>query len=344
MEKTTLGKTGLQVTRTAFGCLPIQRISEEDAVNLLKQAYDGGINFYDTARAYTDSEHKLGLMAQQVGRENIIIATKGKAGTADEMNALLEESLKQLDTDYVDLYQFHNPDYVPRPGDEYGGYDALLAAKQAGKIRHIGITAHRLDVAIEAIESGLYETLQFPFSYLSGEPDIQLVEQCERANMGFIAMKALSGGLVANVPATFTFIRQYPVVVPIYGIQRAWELEEFLALDANPPQMDEAMQQCIEQERKEFSGNFCRGCGYCLPCPAKIEIPMAARIQFFLTRAPYKAYISKDYQKKMQSINRCAHCNACSRRCPYGLDTPKLLAQQYKFYKQFVAEHADEVE
>ena len=193
MNKITLGKTNLVIEKNGFGCLPIQRIREQDAVDLLHKAYDGGINFFDTARAYSDSEQKVGAAFSSM-RDKIVLATKTGAQTAEGFWKDLETSLRTLKTDYIDIYQFHNPAFCPKPGGEDGLYDAALEAKKQGKIRHISITNHRLAVAHEAIDSGLYETLQFPFSYLAGEQEMELVRKCRETNMGFIAMKGMAGG------------------------------------------------------------------------------------------------------------------------------------------------------
>lgn len=200
MADVTLGKTKITVNKNGFGALPVQRVSVEEAGTLLKKAFNHGITFFDTARAYSDSEEKLGLAFEGI-REKIYIATKTAADTAEGFRRDLEESLRLLKTDYIDLYQFHNPAVCPKPGDGSGLYEAMLEARERGTVRHIGITNHRLHVAAEAVESGLYETLQFPFSYLASEKELELVEACKAADMGFIAMKALSGGLITNSAA-----------------------------------------------------------------------------------------------------------------------------------------------
>jgi aryl-alcohol dehydrogenase-like predicted oxidoreductase len=340
MEKIRLGKTDLQVTRTAFGALPVQRRSFDDAVAILRRAYDAGINYFDTARAYSDSEEKLGRAFPPALRQNLVISTKTQATAAPGFWDNLHTSLKNLNTDYIDIYQFHNPDFVPQPGGADGLYDAMLKAKEQGKIRHISLTNHRLEVAEKAVRSGLYDTLQFPFSLLASERDIKLAELCKTEDMGFIAMKALSGGLITKVAPTFTFIRQYPQVVPIWGIQHMHELEEFIALANDPPAMDEAMQKAIAADKSALSGDFCRGCGYCAPCPAEIEIHTAARIYFLATRSPYQQFITPEFQAKMARIDDCTGCEACKTRCPYELDTPELLKRQYALYKTFVQEHS----
>ena len=271
METVTLGSTGITVNKNGFGALPIQRISTEDAAALARKAYDAGITFFDTARFYTDSEEKLGVAFEGM-REKVYIATKTAASTPEEFWSQLQTSLTNLKTDYIDLYQFHNPAVCPKPGDGSGLYEAMLEAKAQGKIRHIGITNHRLAVAREAIESGLYETLQFPFCYLATEKDIELVAACKKANMGFIAMKALSGGLITNSAAAYAFEAQYDNVLPIWGVQKESELDEFISYIDNPPVMNEELQAVIVHDREQLSGDFCRGCGYCMPCPVGIEI------------------------------------------------------------------------
>lgn len=331
-----LGKTGITVNKNGFGALPIQRISDDDAVYLLRKAYEGGIRFFDTARAYSDSEHKVGLAFEKI-REKLFIATKSGATTGEEMKKDLEKSLSNLKTDYIDIYQFHNPSFCPKPGDESGLYDAALEAQKEGKIRHIGITNHRLYVAEEAIESGLYETLQFPFCYLATEKEEKLVEGCRKADMGFIAMKALSGGLITNSKAAYAHASLYENVLPIWGIQREKELDEFLAYIKNPPVMTEEIKALIQKDREELAGDFCRGCGYCMPCPVGIEINNCARMSLLLRRSPSENQLTKEVQKKMQQIENCLHCGQCKSKCPYGLDTPALLQKNLEDYRQVLA-------
>ncbi len=336
METVTLGRTGITVNKNGFGALPIQRIGTDEAVRLVRRAYDAGITFFDTARFYTDSEEKLGAAFDGM-REKVILATKTAAVNAEEFWEQLATSLHNLRTDYIDIYQFHNPAFCPKPGDGTGLYEAMLTAKAQGKIRHIGITNHRLAVAEEAIASGLYETLQFPFCYLATEQDIALVEKCRQAGMGFIAMKALSGGLITNSAAAYAFVAQYDNVLPIWGIQRERELDEFISYIDNPPAMTEELKTLITHDRDELSGDFCRGCGYCMPCPAGIEINNCARMSLLLRRSPSELQLTPEVQEKMKKIENCLHCNQCKSKCPYGLDTPALLAKNYEDYKRVLS-------
>ena len=337
MDKVTLGRTGITVNKNGFGALPIQRTQKKEAVYILQKAFYNGINYFDTARAYSDSEEKLGA-AFEYTRERIIISTKTAASDAEGFRKDLEESLRQLRTDYIDIYQFHNPSFCPRPGDGTGLYEAALSAKEQGKIRHIGITNHRLSVAKEAIESGLYETLQFPFSYLSSDEDLALVAKCKNAGMGFIAMKGLAGGLITDSAAAYAYMAQanFSHVAPIWGIQRENELDEFLSYQDCPPSIDERIMTQIEKDRRQLSGDFCRGCGYCMPCPAGIEINNCARMSLMLRRAPQEGWLSPEWQAKMKKIEDCLHCNQCMKKCPYGLNTPELLKRNYEDYKTFL--------
>ena len=337
MDKVVLGNTGISVNKNGFGALPIQRTEKKEAVYILQKAFYHGINYYDTARAYTDSEEKLGD-AFRYTRDRIVISTKTQATDAGGFRKDLEESLRKLQTDYIDIYQFHNPDFCPRPGDGTGLYEAALKAKEEGKIRHIGITNHRLPVAREAVESGLYETLQFPFSYLSSDEDLALVAKTRAAGMGFIAMKALAGGLINDSAAAYAYMSrsQFDHVAPIWGIQRESELDEFLSYQACPPAIDSRIMDRIDKDRQELSGEFCRGCGYCMPCPAGIEINTCARMSLLLRRSPSTGYLSPQWQEKMKLIESCLHCNQCMKKCPYGLNTPELLKRNYEDYKTFL--------
>lgn len=336
MEMVTLGKTNITVNKNGFGALPIQRICMADAVALARRAYEAGITFFDTARFYTDSEEKLGAAFEGM-REKVYIATKTAAENTEDFWKDLEISLHNLKTDYIDLYQFHNPSFCPKPGDGTGLYEAMAEAKRQGKIKHIGITNHRLSVAEEAVASGLYETLQFPFCYLASERDLALVEKCRKAGMGFIAMKALSGGLINNSAAAYAFEAQFDNVLPIWGVQRESELEEFISYIDNPPVMTDEIRGLIEHDRMELSGDFCRGCGYCMPCPVGIEIHNCARMSLMLRRAPSEAQLTPEMQEKMKKIENCLHCGKCKSKCPYGLDTPSLLQKNYEDYKRVLA-------
>ena len=336
MREITLGSTGITTRQNAFGALPIQRDDKDTAVAILRRAYEGGMTFFDTARAYSDSEEKVGEAFHGM-REKVYIATKTAAKTPEQFWEQLETSLRMLQTDYIDLYQFHCVGQCYKPGDGTDMYECMLEAKAQGKIRHIGVTAHNIEIAMECVQSGLYETMQFPFSYLSSEKEIALVQACKEANMGYIAMKGLAGGLIHDSKAAMAFMTQFDNVLPIWGVQRMSELEEWLAFMDETPEYTDEIRAFVEKEKLELAGDFCRGCGYCMPCPVGIQINNCARMSLMLRRAPSKAWLTKEMQAEMMKIENCLHCGACASKCPYELNTPELLAKNLADYKKVLA-------
>ena len=216
-------------------------------------------------------------------------------------------------------------------------YECMAEAKAQGKILHIGVTAHKLQVALDCVASGLYETMQFPFSYLSSEKELALVQKCKEAGMGFIAMKGLAGGLITNSRAAMAFMAQHDNVMPIWGVQREKELDEWLSYMRDTPEMTPEIEAFIQKEREELTGEFCRGCGYCMPCPAGIMINQCARMSLMLRRAPSKAWLTPEMQAEMKKIEGCLNCRKCTTKCPYELDTPALLRKNYEDYKRVLA-------
>ena len=346
MKTITLGSTGITVPQNAFGALPVQRVDLDAAVRILRRAYDGGMRFFDTARAYSDSEVKMGEafgkgsgfdgLNHQFSRDQIFIATKSAAETPEQLRADLETSLRNLKTDYIDIYQLHCVKQCYRPGDGTGLYEVLQEAKALGKIRHIGITAHKIGIAEEIAESGLYETLQFPLSYLATERDIALVEKCRKNNVGFIAMKGLSGGLLTNSRACMAFMLQYPVL-PIWGIQKESELDEWLSYFDDEPALTPDLDALIKKDRAELLGDFCRGCGYCSPCSVGIVINQCARMSQMIRRAPSQNWLTPYWQGEMMKIENCTECGACMKRCPYELKIPALLKKNLADYKEILS-------
>ncbi len=340
MQTIVLGKTGLTVTKPAFGALPIQRRDKDEAVRILRRAYEGGIRYFDTANSYTDSEEKLGLALADV-RGDIVISTKSMGRDYDTVSAHIQSSLERLKTDYIDLFQFH----MVSQWDEVdnGAFQAAEEAKARGWVRHIGVTSHSIRFAQEAVASGRFETLQFPFSYLSSPEEADLVRSCLAADMGFIAMKALAGGLLSNARVVHAFMREQTGVVPIYGVQTMEELEQWLSLAEEDPALDDALQAIIDADRAQLGGQFCRSCGYCMPCPQGIEIRNCARMDMLIRRSPWRPYFTPAWQEKMNKIETCLNCGKCKSRCPYHLDTPKVLRYMLKDYREFYEAHKDEL-
>ena len=335
MEKTKLGRTGLMVTRSSIGALPVQRLSVEEGAKLMRAAYEGGINFFDTARAYSDSEIKLGIAFEGLARDSYYIATKTMGTSVEIMREHLQQSLENLRTDYIDIYQLHNIKQVPLADSPI--YQELLKMKAEGKIRHIGITQHSLEGAFIAARSGLYETIQFPLSCLASDEEMQLVKLCSELDIGLIGMKALAGGILPSAALSMAFFRDYPIVVPIWGIQKFEELEEIIALEKDPPRMEGEMLVRINEQRAQLSGSFCRGCGYCQPCAVDLPLQMMARMPWLIRRSPTKSYATDEWKQRMQQIDTCIDCGLCASRCPYHLDPAKLIREAQSDYFTYIA-------
>ena len=337
MKTVVLGKTGITSPQNGFGALPIQRDDLDTAVKILRKAYDGGFTFFDTARDYSDSEVKLGKAFEGIKRNEITIASKTHAHTPEKLREELQITLSNLKTDYLDLYQLHCVEQCYRPGDGTGMYEALLEAKKQGKVRHIGITTHRIGVAEEIVASGLYETLQYPLCYLATDRDLALVEACKEADIGFIAMKGLSGGLLTNSKACMAFMTQFDNVLPIWGIQKEKELDEWLVFFRETPEMTDEIRAFIAADRTELIGEFCRGCGYCSPCSVDIVINQCARMSQMIRRSPSASWLSDKWQAEMMKIENCIECGACLSRCPYQLNIPELLRKNLEDYKNILS-------
>ena len=331
MQRVTLGKTGLCVNKNGFGALPIQRVEMEGAVRILQKAYDSGVDYFDTARAYSDSEEKIGRALSHV-RDKIVISTKTQAQDAAGFWADLEMSLRTLKTDYIDIYQFHNPAFCPVPGGADGLYDAACRAKEQGKIRHIGITkppagrrarGHReravRDAAVPAV---------VPFGgrgYRSGGRVPQRGHGLHR-HEGACGRTDHELGVRLRVDgAAAVFARGAHLGHPARN-----ELDEFLSYQDAPPALDEAMLRLIEADRAQLAGDFCRGCGYCMPCPAGIEINNCARMSLMLRRAPQAGWLSEEWQAKMKKIEDCLHCNQCRKKMPVRPRHPGAARQKLR--------------
>ncbi|MDR1322279.1 MAG: aldo/keto reductase [Gracilibacteraceae bacterium] len=335
MSNIQLGATKLYVEKNGMGCLPIQRCSSVDAVSILQLAFRGGVHFFDTARNYTNSEEKLGLAFCQC-RNEVVITSKTHAKDTTAFWQDLKTSLTNLRTGYIDIYMFHNSPVVYRPNDGTGLYEAMLEAKKQGLIRHIGLSTHKFQVALLTIESGLYEVLQYPFSYLATNKEIELVQLSKEKSMGFVAMKALSGGLLKSFSTAFAWFEQFPEIIPIWGFQSEAEVLELVQCLQHTPSLDQKALALIEADKQSLSGKFCRGCGYCLPCAADIDIPYVARMSLFLRRSPVQRHLTDTNRAKMARILDCANCNHCQEHCPYHLDVKTLLRENYDDYRSFL--------
>lgn len=326
MQKVILGKTGLQVSRLGFGGIPIQRIDAAGTKALFRKMKEAGINYIDTARAYTVSEELIGEAIEGM-RDDFILATKSMARTYDAMKADIEKSLVKLRTDHIDLYQVHNPNMaqleaVLAPG---GALEALLEAKEAGKIRHIGLTAHAVAVAMKACELDWVETIMFPYNIVEDQGE-ELLAKCAEKGIAFIAMKPMAGGAIESGRAALRFITQEArVSVVIPGVAEEKEIDENLEAvnDTSPYTAEEAAEAAAIKKR--LGTAFCRRCNYCAPCTVGISIPNVFLFAGYLERYGLEDWARSRYASLTVKAGACISCGACEKRCPYQLPIREML-------------------
>ena len=335
MRKIRLGKTGLMVSCVGMGGIPIQRPSFEDAKQVIWRALDLGVNFIDTSIGYGDSEIRIGA-GLKGRRDDVVIATKGSWRSEKQTKYTIEGSLQRLGVDYIDLWQFHN---VPTLADydrmiKDGG--ALKAAHEAideGKILHLGISSHNIDVALKAVVSGLFETIQFPFNFISDEAALELIPQAEKHDIGFIAMKPLAGGNITDARLAFKYLMQFNSVLPDPGIEKVKEIEEIVDLVENHAPLDIEDQQKILEIKHELGSRFCRQCLYCMPCPQGVNIWMT-----MITKKMYRLWPLESFMEIMSepiaSTNNCIQCGLCESKCPYGLPIREIISENREYFKK----------
>lgn len=335
MEYRKLGKTDLMISEVGFGCIPIIRLSSKDATEVLSHAFDRGINFFDTANAYRDSEQKIGA-ALRGHRDKMVLATKtGKrdaAGTVEH----IENSLRMLQTDYIDLYQLHQVskkedwDAITAPG---GAMETVIKAKKQGKIRHIGITSHSYEMALQLIKTGLFATIMFPFSFIEDSALGEMLSLTQEQEMGFLAMKPFGGGVIDNAELAFKFLRQYPRVTPIPGFDSVKYIDEVQSFYEQPNIVSKEDTALMEKYRNDLGKQFCRRCEYCQPCPNGVMITPAMGYPIVAKRMSYS--VSVEFSKSaMDSVTKCVSCGKCIKRCPYELPIPAILQKNFEMYAE----------
>lgn len=332
-QETRLGKTGLMVSRIGFGGIPIQRLSEEEAVAVVRRCLDLGVTFLDTANGYTTSEERMGR-AIRGRRQGVILATK--TGDRERAREHLELSLQRLGVDYIDLYQFHGV-------NDFAAYERILApggametfqeALEAGTIGHIGITSHSPDVAREALRSGQVETLMFPFNFVTREPAEELMPLAIVDNVGFIAMKPFAGGMLDRADLAIKYLLRFPSIVPIPGIETIDEIEEIVTLVEQGEGLSEVEWQEIEHLRRELGDRFCRLCLYCEPCPEEIPIPIVMTLESFWKRVPPERFFADWLAEVMEKARACTQCGECEEKCPYGLPIREMIEEHVALYE-----------
>ena len=326
MQYTVLGKTGLKIARLGFGGIPIQRIDAPQTKALMEQLRQAGVNFIDTARGYTVSEEFLGVGLEGI-RQDFILATKSMSRTKEAMARDIDISLKNLRTDYIDLYQVHNvtPEQLEQVMAPGGALEALLEAKAAGKIRHIGVTSHSLDTFRMAVELDWVETFMFPYNIVEDQAQ-ELIARCAERNIGFICMKPLAGGAIENATLALRYICANPdVTVVIPGMAAPEELAQNVAAVADASPLTEQEKQAMEQIRKELGTQFCRRCNYCQPCTVGINISGCFLFEGYHKRYGLQQWAQSRYATLDKTASDCIECGACEERCPYNLPIRQML-------------------
>jgi len=335
MEKIRLGRTGMMVSKLGFGGIPIQRCTEDDAVTVVRRCLDHGITFLDTANGYTTSEDRIGK-AVAGRRDKVFIATKSGGRTRRDVEAHLKLSLQRLGTDYIDLYQFHgvndrkNLAMILAPE---GPMAVFQEAKAAGKVRHIGITSHQIDTAVKAVASDLFETVMFPFNFITHDAEEKLLPLCRQHDVGFIAMKPLAGGMLDQVKPAFQYLFGFADVVPIPGVQETREIDEIVAVLNAPRRISAADRREMERLRTELGPQFCHRCDYCQPCQTGIPISTVLTGAAFMKRLPEERVFGDFMAKPMQLAADCIGCGECEERCPYHLPIRDLLKERIKSFE-----------
>lgn len=334
MEYRILGKTGLKVSRMGFGGIPIQRIDAEGTKRLIHKLHKAGVNYIDTARGYTVSEEYLGYALEGI-RQDFILATKSMARTKEAMEKDIDLSLKNLRTDYIDLYQIHNPspadlEKVQAPG---GALEALQEAKAAGKIGHIGITMHTVELFKVAVDLPWVETIMFPYSIVETQGE-ELIEICAERNIGFIDMKPLAGGAIDDATLALRFIASNPnVTVVIPGMAVAEEADQNLAAVNDTAPLSLAEKEKIQAIRDDLGTQFCRRCNYCAPCSAGIPIYVQFLLEGYYNRYNLKDWAITRYRALDKNASDCIDCGVCETRCPYNLPIRDMMKRVAKLFE-----------
>ena len=340
MEKVRLGKTNMMVSKLGFGGIPIQRVSEDTAIKIVRKCLELGINFIDTANAYSNSEERIGKAISDM-RSDLVIATKTLARTNDEIEKHLKLSLKNLAIDYIDLYQLHSVNDQKTLEDIIapdGPINVITRAKNEGLINHIGISCHSLDVAKQAVVTELFETIMFPFNLITCEAVEELIPLAREYDVGFIAMKPLEGGMLTNIPLALKYLLQFTDVVTIIGIQAEEEVIEVVKIADGPVALTKSDQTEIEKLRQEVGSRFCRRCDYCQPCVQEIPISIAMHYQSIANRMPPTQIFSGFVADAMEKAARCSKCGECEERCPYGLPITEMLEDYVERYQSYKVE------
>jgi predicted aldo/keto reductase-like oxidoreductase len=341
VEKVRFGKTGLMVSRVAFGGIPIERLNIADAIEVVRSAIGSGINFIDTANSYTDSEEKIGKAIKGIPRDKLIIASKSGARDKKTFLENVDLALRRLGTDYIDIYQHHNiskpEDYDAIMGDE-GAYLGMMESVRAGKIRFPAFSSHDCKTAAGIMRDGHFYAVQLPFNYVDDEAAAEAVPLAKELDMGFIAMKPFGGGMLSNAKLSMKYLLQFDNIVPDPGIEKLSELEEIIQIVEAGEKLSDIDIAEIEKIKSELGSSWCHRCDYCQPCPQKIRIGEVLTVEKLMKRIAFVRAIAFAEQH-VEAARSCTGCRECAGRCPYNLDIPALLKDKIAKWDRFVAEN-----
>jgi predicted aldo/keto reductase-like oxidoreductase len=332
LKETTLGRSGLKVKVLGFGGIPIQRVSEEEAISVVRRCHELGINYYDTARGYTNSEERIGKALEGI-RDEVFLATKSGRRTADELLAELETSLRNLRTDWVDVYQLHGVssreawEQIKGSG---GALEAMYQALDEGRIRHLGITSHDPAILAEIVREDIFETIMIPYNYLTPKPEEELLPLCREMDVGTIVMKPFGGGAFSNVNTALKFVlgREF-VDIAIPGMMTVAEVEDNFRVASGEHGLTAEDRDLIEGDKVELGSEFCRACNYCQPCPQGITITTVLRAESqFLKRMGWRPGTEERFAGVIEKAETCIQCGECESRCPYHLPIRELLLEK----------------
>jgi len=330
-------------TRVGFGGIPIQRLPEADAIEVVRRVLDRGVNFIDTSRAYTNSEERIGK-AIAGRRDGLILATKSLSRTGPELRADLQQSFKLLGTDYIDIFQLHSVserevlDAVLAPGS---ALDVAKEAQRAGMVGHIGITSHSLDIALEALRTGEFATIMAAFNFINDRAGENLLPLARELDIGFIAMKPLAGGMLDTVSSAFKYLWQYPEVLSLVGIDHPWQIDQIVDLLETSREVTAADRAEMARLKEEIGERFCRSCDYCLPCTQQIRISAVLHMRSTVLRFPDARVFTESIGGTMNKVDDCSDCGDCETRCPYKLPIREMLVEERDWYRAKKADYLE---
>ncbi|MCL1830507.1 MAG: aldo/keto reductase [Oscillospiraceae bacterium] len=340
MEKVRFGRTELMVTKVAFGGIPIQRLTTEQAVKVVRGVLDLGVNFIDTANGYTTSEERIGMAIKGVNRDSIVIATKSGAKDKKTFLENLDLSLKRLGVDYIDIYQHHGisseESYAQIMGEE-GAFEGMMEAVQSGKVRFPAFSSHSIPLSLKIMKENHFDVIQLPFNYVDDTAAEEAIPLAKQLDMGFIAMKPFGGGLLSNARLSMKYLSQFDNIVPDPGIEKLSEMQEIVSILSEPVGFTVEEAAAIEREKLELGDSWCHRCDYCQPCPQSIGISGVLTVESMIKRVPPDRAVSMS-SENMDKARSCIECGVCMTRCPYNLNIPKLLKERVSFWDKYIAE------